>query len=73
MTKVKSSLAKVAGENVKRSIRHSRFGTQAEFAYALGVDERTVGRWCNEGLDSLTALEQAAALLGVSVKDLLSL
>ncbi len=73
MTKAKSTLAKKAGANVKRAIKDSRFGTQAEFAYALGVDERTVGRWCNEGIDSLTLLEELSALLGVSVKDLLSL
>ena len=69
MKRMKKTLALRAGENVKRLIKESHWRTQAEFAYAFGVDERTVGRWCNRGIDKLSHLEAIADFLGVDVKE----
>ena len=62
-----------AGKNLKRLIRLSEYKTQAKFAEAFGADERTVGRWCREGIDSLSRLEELADFLhALVVFDLLS-
>ena len=35
----------VAGANLKRLIKNSKYKTQEEFAFEFGTDVRTVGRW----------------------------
>ena len=60
------------GMNLKRAIKESCWRTQERFAEAFGAEVRTVGRWCNEGVDKISLLEQLADFLGISVFTLLS-
>ena len=60
-------LALIVGANLKRYIRLSRWKTQAEFAYAFGAEERTVGRWCNQGIDKLSLIQQLAEFLNIDI------
>ena len=64
-------LGLVVGEKLKHLIKESKFGTQLSFANACHVDVRTVGRWINQGLDSLTTLFQIADILKVDVLTIL--
>ena len=50
-------LSIIVGANLKRYIKLSKWKTQAEFAYAFGAEERTVGRWCNNGIDKLSLIQ----------------
>ena len=72
MKQTKTSLEKIVGANVQRAIKASKWKTQAKFAEAFGADERTVGRWCNQGIDKFSLLQQIADFLGVDVYALLS-
>ena len=59
------------GQNLKHLIKESRHRTQAKFAMALGINERTVGRWINEGFDNLYIAQDCAKILGVGVEAIL--
>ncbi len=67
------SLGLVAGANLKRLIKESKYKTQEEFAFEFGADVRTVGRWVNQGIDKLSIIEQIAEFFGIDVLDVLSL
>ena len=58
-------LSLVAGANLKRLIKNSKYKTQEEFAFELGTDVRTVGRWVNKGIKNLDTIQQIAAFFGV--------
>ncbi len=58
-------LGLVAGANLKRLIKNSRYKTQEEFAFEFGTDVRTVGRWIRGGINSLATIQQIAAFFGV--------
>ena len=73
MKQTKLDLNKIVGANLKRAIKASQWRTQARFAEAFGAEERTVGRWCNEGVDKLSLIQQIADFLDIDVLALLSL
>ena len=58
-------LGLVAGANLKRLIKNSKYKTQEEFAFEFGTDVRTVGRWIRGGINSLATIQQIAAFIGV--------
>ena len=58
-------LSLLAGANLKRLIKNSKYKTQEEFAFEFGTDVRTVGRWVNKGIKNLDTIQQIAAFFGV--------
>lgn len=58
-------LGLVAGANLKRLIKNSKYKTQEEFAFEFGTDVRTVGRWIRGGINSIATIQQIAAFFGV--------
>ena len=62
----------VAGANLKRFIKNSRYRTQQRFAIEICVDVRTVGRWINEGINDLRIIKELADFFGKSIWDFLS-
>ena len=72
MRDTNQDLSLIVGANLKRYIKLSRWKTQAEFAYAFGGEERTVGRWCNNGIDKLSLIQQIADFLDIDIMKLLS-
>ncbi len=66
----KQALDLVAGANLKRLIKE--FGTQEDFADKFHVDVRTVRRWINHGINSLSTIEQIADFFNIDVLDILS-
>lgn len=64
-------LNKIAGENLKCLIKETKYRTQEEFAYAFGVETRTLSRWLNQGVKDIDTLEQLASFLSVDITDLL--
>lgn len=64
-------LSQIAGENLKRLIKNSDYGTQENFAYAFGAEIRTVSRWLNVGLKNLDTLQEIAEFLEVDAISLL--
>ena len=68
-----TDLSVIVGVNLKRAIRESEWRTQAKFAEAFGAEERTVGRWCNQGIDKLSLIQQIADFLNIDVLALLSI
>ena len=58
-------LGLVAGANLKRLIKNSKYKTQEEFAFEFGTDVRTIGRWVNNGIKNLDTIQQIAAFFGV--------
>lgn len=64
-------LSKIAGENLKCLIKETKYRTQEEFAYAFGVEIRTLSRWLNQGVKDIDTLEQLASFLSVDITDLL--
>ena len=65
-------LCKIAGANLKRIIKESEWKTQKKFAEKFNAEVRTVGRWCNQGIDKLSLVEQIAKFLEIDVYALLS-
>ena len=59
------------GENLKRLIKESEYRTQERFAEAAFVDARTVRRWIQNGVDSISTVAMIADVLEVDVKALL--
>ena len=55
----------VAGANLKRLIKNSKYKTQEEFAFEFGTDVRTVGRWIRGGINSLATIQQIADFFGI--------
>lgn len=72
MKQKNKNLGLVAGENLKHLIRKSAYKTQDEFAYHFGTNVRTVNRWINHGIDSLTTIQQIADFFDVDVFTILS-
>ena len=65
-------LGKIVGANLKRAIKESKWKTQERFSEAFGAEVRTVGRWCNQGIDKLSLVQQIADFLEIDVFALLS-
>ena len=73
MKQINIDLNKIVGANLKRSIKESKWKTQEKFSEAFGAEVRTVGRWCNQGIDKLSLVQQIADFLEIDVFALLSL
>ena len=65
------SLSLIAGINLKRLIRGSKYRTQENFAYEFGAEIRTFSRWLNAGVKNIDTLEEIALFLEVDVFELL--
>lgn len=59
------------GSVIKRLIKQSEFRTQEEFAKKMNVELRTVSRWVNGQIDSLTILYDVCSTLNVNVSDVI--
>jgi hypothetical protein len=73
MKQTNIDLGKIVGANLKRAIKESKWKTQEKFSEAFGAEVRTVGRWCNQGVDKLSLVQQIADFLEIDVFALLSL
>lgn len=73
MEQTNIDLNKIVGANLKRAIKKSKWRTQEKFSEAFGAEVRTVGRWCNQGIDKLSLVQQIADFLEIDVFALLSL
>ena len=73
MKQINIDLNKIVGANLKRAIKESKWKTQEKFSEAFGAEVRTVGRWCNQGIDKLSLIQQIADFLEIDVFALLSL
>jgi len=71
MEQLTVDLCKTAGENLKRAIKKSKWKTQEKFSEAVGASTRAVGRWCNEGFDSIFLAWRLANVLETDVFSLL--
>ena len=58
-------LSLLAGANLKRLIKNSKYRTQEEFAFEFGTDVRTIGRWVNKGIKNLDTIQQIADFFGI--------
>ena len=58
-------LSLLAGANLKRLIKNSKYKTQEEFAFRFGTDVRTVGRWIRGGINSIATIQQIAVFFGI--------
>ena len=65
-------LGLVAGANLKRLIKNSKYKTQEEFAFEFCTDVRTVGRWVNKGIKNLDTIQQIAEFFDIDALTLLS-
>ena len=72
MTQSCTYSGKVVGANLKRLIKESVYRTQANFAVAKHVDERTVRRWISQGIDSLRIVDEIADFFKIDRMSLLS-
>ena len=72
MEQTNIDLNKIVGSNLKRAIKKSKWRTQEKFSEAFGAEVRTVGRWCNQGIDKLSLVQQIADFLEIDVFALLS-
>ena len=63
---------KKIGSNLKHLIKESEYRTQERFAEKAFVDVRTVRRWVQNGIDSISTIAMVAEILDVDVMALLS-
>ena len=66
------SLSQVAGANLKRLIKESKYRTQENFAEAYNTDARCIRRWISGGITKTDQLQEFADFFGVSVFELLT-
>lgn len=72
MTQNRTDLGKVVGTNLRRLIKGSAYRTQAKFADAFGVDERTVRRWVSGGIEKVYIIDEIADFFMIDRMSLLS-
>ena len=72
MTQNRTELGKVVGANLKRLIKESEYRTQARFAEAYCVDERTVRRWVSQGIEKVYIIDEIADFFKIDRISLLS-
>ena len=56
--------AKYAGETLRRLIKENGY-TQEEFAFKFGCDVRTLNRYINEGINSISVLQELVNIFQV--------
>ena len=66
------SLSQVAGANLKRLIKESKYRTQERFAEAYNTDARCVRRWISGGITKTNQLQEFADFFGITVPELLT-
>ena len=72
MTRNRQDLGNVIGANLKHLIKESEYRTQANFADAFGVDERTVRRWVSGKIDKIYIVDEIADFFMIDRMSLLS-
>lgn len=72
MEQKRKDLGLVAGANLKRLIKESKYRTQEEFSFKFGPDVRTVGRWINKGIKNLDTVQEIADFFGIDALSILS-
>ena len=72
MKQKQTELGKVVGANLKRLIKESEYRTQARFAEAYCVDERTVRRWVSQGIEKVYIIDEIADFFKIDRINLLS-
>ena len=72
MKQNRTDLGRVVGANLKRLIKESEYRTQARFAEAYFVDERTVRRWVSQGVEKVYIIDELADFFKVDRMSLLS-
>ena len=72
MTQSCTYSGKVVGANLKRLIKESEYRTQARFAEAYFVDERTVRRWVSQGVEKVYIIDELAEFFKIDRMSLLS-
>ena len=72
MKQNRTDLGRVVGANIKRLIKESEYRTQARFAEAYFVDERTVRRWVSQGVEKVYIIDELADFFKVDRMSLLS-
>ena len=72
MKHTSASPSQVAGGNLKRLIKESKYRTQERFAEAYNTDARCIRRWISGGITKTDQLQEFADFFGVSVIDLLT-
>ena len=62
----------IAGRNLKKLVKQNpAIRTQERFAEFVDKDVKTVRRWFNQGIDSLSLIKTISDLLGISDTELL--
>lgn len=72
MKQTNEVLSLVAGANLKRLIKESKYKTQEKFAEAYNTDARCVRRWISGGITKTDQLQEFADFFGISVFELLT-
>ena len=72
MKQNRTDLGRVVGANLKRLIKESEYRTQARFAEAYFVDERTVRRWVSQGVEKVYIIDELAEFFKIDRMSLLS-
>ena len=63
---------KIVGRNLKMLVKQNpAIRTQERFAEFVDKDVKTVRRWFNQGIDSLSLIKTISDLLGISDTELL--
>lgn len=66
------SLSQVAGANLKRLIKESKYRTQENFAEAYNTDARCVRRWISGGITKTDQIAEIAVFFGIHWTELLA-
>lgn len=64
-------LSVLAGINLKRLIKKSKYRTQEAFAYQFGAEIRTVSRWLNSGIRNIDTIKEIADFFAINMLELL--
>lgn len=72
MEQTKLCLSEIAGANLKRLIKASKYKTQEKFAEAFNTNARCVGRWINDGITKTDLLQELAKMFGISAIEFLT-
>ena len=72
MEQTKPCLSEIAGANLKRLIKGSKYKTQEKFAEAFNTDARCVRRWISDGITKTDLLQELAKMFGISAIEFLT-
>ena len=66
------ALSMKVGNYLKRNLGRNKTVSRAKFAEDFDIDDKTVQRWVNNGVNKLDTVDEIAYYFGVSVVDILS-